>query len=84
LVISCEVRKPSKKCSTGIRERSVTACATAARSWASCAFPEQSSAIPVMRADITSLWSPKIESACVASVRAATWSTKGVSSPAIL
>ncbi len=33
---------------------------------------------------MTSLWSPKIESACVAIVRAATWITAGVSSPAIL
>ncbi len=33
---------------------------------------------------MTSLWSPKIESACVASVLAATWITVEVSSPAIL
>ena len=33
---------------------------------------------------MTSLWSPKIESAWVAIVRAATWMTAGVSSPAIL
>jgi hypothetical protein len=33
---------------------------------------------------MTSLWSPKIDSACVATVRAATCSTHGVSSPAIL
>ena len=39
---------------------------------------------PVARAAITSLWSPKIESACAASERAATWKTAGVSSPAIL
>ena len=39
---------------------------------------------PVARAAITSLWSPKMESACVASVRAATWNTVAVSSPAIL
>lgn len=38
----------------------------------------------MLRADITSEWSPKIDSACVASVRAATWITAGVSSPAIL
>ena len=37
-----------------------------------------------MRALITSEWSPKIDSACVASARAATWNTHGVSSPAIL
>ena len=39
---------------------------------------------PVVRAAITSLWSPKIDSACVAMERAATWMTAGVSSPAIL
>ena len=33
---------------------------------------------------MTSLWSPKIDSAWVAMVRAATWITAGVSSPAIL
>ena len=31
-----------------------------------------------------SLWSPKIDSACVATVRAVTWNTVGSSSPAIL
>ena len=39
---------------------------------------------PVARAAMTSLWSPKMESAWVASVRAATWNTVAVSSPAIL
>jgi hypothetical protein len=39
---------------------------------------------PVERAAITSLWSPKIESAWVAIVRAAMWKTVEVSSPAIL
>jgi hypothetical protein len=33
---------------------------------------------------MTSEWSPKIESACVAMVRAVTCITNGVSSPAIL
>ena len=33
---------------------------------------------------MTSLWSPKIDSAWVAMARAATWITAGVSSPAIL
>ncbi len=37
-----------------------------------------------MRAAITSLWSPKIDSAWVATARAATWITAGVNSPAIL
>jgi hypothetical protein len=39
---------------------------------------------PVWRAAITSLWSPKIDSAWVARARAATCTTAGVSSPAIL
>jgi hypothetical protein len=33
---------------------------------------------------MTSEWSPKIDSPCAASDRAATWNTAGVSSPAIL
>src|SRR6266508_3283404 len=55
-----------------------------AKSCASCTLAEQSMAQPVERQAITSLWSPKIDSACVASVRAAMWKTAGVSSPAIL
>ena len=39
---------------------------------------------PVLRQAITSLWSPKIDKACVATERAAMWKTVGVSSPAIL
>ena len=39
---------------------------------------------PVVRAAITSPWSQKIDRAWVASDRAATWTTPGVSSPAIL
>ena len=45
---------------------------------------EQSIAQPVERPAITSLWSPKIDRACVATDRAATWKTVGVNSPAIL
>jgi hypothetical protein len=59
-------------------------CAIIAMSCASCTLHEASSAKPVVRAAITSLWSPKIDSACVANVRAAMWNTVGVSSPAIL
>ena len=59
-------------------------CAIIAMSCASCTLEEASSAKPVVRAAITSLWSPKIDSACVASVRAAMWNTAGISSPAIL
>ena len=39
---------------------------------------------PVALTPITSWWSPKIDSACVARLRAATWNTVAVSSPAIL
>ena len=81
---SCEVRKPSKKCSTGMRPASVAAEAITAMSCASCTEFEASSAKPVPRVAITSEWSPKIDSACVATARAATWKTVGVSSPAIL
>ena len=81
---SCEVRKPSKKWRNGSRLRSVAAWAIRARSCASWTEPAQSMAHPVERAAITSLWSPKMERAWVATVRAATWITVGVSSPAIL
>ncbi len=64
--------------------RKVAACATRAKSCASCTLEAQSIAQPVVRAVITSEWSPKMLSACVATVRAATWITAGVSSPAIL
>jgi hypothetical protein len=78
------VRKPSKKWRNGTREASVAAWAIAAKSWASCTEPDASIAKPVWRQAMTSEWSPKIDSACVASVLAATCMTKGVSSPAIL
>ena len=50
----------------------------------SCTLPAASIAKPVMRAVITSLWSPKMERACPAMARAETWKTHGISSPAIL
>jgi hypothetical protein len=84
LATSWEVRKPSKKCRNGTREARVAAWATRARSWASWTEPAASIAQPVGRAAITSEWSPKIDRAWVATVRAATWITVGVSSPAIL
>jgi len=84
VLTSCEVRKPSKKCRNGTRQRRVAACATRAKSWASCTEDAHSIAQPVIRALITSEWSPKMLSAWVARVRAATWITAGVSSPAIL
>ena len=81
---SCDVRKPSKKWRKGTRARSVAMWATTAISWASCTEADESIAHPVVRTCMTSLWSPKIDSACVATVRAETWMTAGVSSPAIL
>jgi hypothetical protein len=45
---------------------------------------EQSIANPVVLPNMTSEWSPKIERACVATVRALTWNAVGVSSTAIL
>ena len=62
----------------------VAAWATRAKSIASWTDPDASRAKPVGRAVMTSLWSPKIDRAWVASERAATWTTAGVSSPAIL
>ena len=81
---SCEVRKPSKKCRKGTREVRVAECATRARSWASWTVAEESIAQPAERTAITSEWSPKMERAWVATLRAATWITAGSSSPAIL
>ncbi len=67
-----------------MRARRVATWAITAMSCASCTEADESIAHPVVRACMTSLWSPKIESACVATERAATWMTAGVSSPAIL
>ena len=75
LSISWEVRNPSKKCTNGTLERRVAAWATRAKSWASCTEDAASIAQPVERIAMTSLWSPKIERAWVATVRAATWIT---------
>ena len=84
MAISWEVRKPSKKWRKGTRQASVAVCATQAKSWDSCTEADASMANPVGRHAITSEWSPKIESAWVATVRAATCMQKAVSSPAIL
>ncbi len=62
----------------------VVACATAAKSCASWTSPAQSMAKPVPRHAMTSEWSPKIDNAWVARVRAATWRQNGSNSPAIL
>ena len=67
-----------------MRALSVAACAIAAKSCASWTEPAASMAKPVDRQVMTSDWSPKIDRACVATVRAETCITKGVSSPAIL
>ena len=56
-------------------------CATGARSITSCAFALESIANPVWRQFITSEWSPKMESACVPTVRDATCRTPGRRSP---
>ena len=58
--------------------------ATAARSITSWTLPVASMANPVWRVAITSLWSPKMESACAARLRADTWNTPGNNSPDIL
>ncbi len=67
-----------------MRDSSVAAWAISAISCASCTEFEASSAKPVDRTAITSLWSPKIDRAWVAIEREATWITAGVNSPAIL
>ena len=55
-----------------MRASSVLACAINAMSMTSCTELEKSIAHPVERAAMTSLWSPKIDSACVARDLAAT------------
>ena len=72
LATSWLVRKPSKKCRMGTRLRRVAEWQMAAKSWACWTLSEESIAKPVMRQDITSEWSPKMLSACVASARAVT------------
>ena len=54
VLISCEVRNPSKKCMNGTRDRSVAACASSAASCASCTELEASWAKPAARTAITS------------------------------
>ena len=80
---SWEVRKPSKKWMKGTREFRVEAWAIRAMSITSWMLPAQSSAKPVVRATITSEWSPKMDRAWQATDRAETWNTVGQSSPAI-
>ncbi len=65
----------------GMRDSSEAACAISAISMTACTECDASSAKPVARTAITSWWSPKIDSPCAASARAATWKTVGVSSP---
>ncbi len=67
-----------------MREASVAAWAMHAKSCASCTAFAHSIATPVCRHAITSEWSPKIDSPCVAIVRAVTCIVNGVSSPTIL
>jgi hypothetical protein len=59
-----------KEVQEGHAASSVAAWATIAMSWASCNELDANMAQPVERQDITSLWSPKIDNACVATVRA--------------
>ena len=58
--------------------------ATGLRSMTSCTLPSASMAKPVWRQAMTSLWSPKMFSAWVDTVRAETWNTVGSCSAAIL
>ena len=62
----------------------MAACEIRAKSEASCTLAEPSMPQPVVRQARMSLWSPKMESAWVATARAVTWKTVGWSSPAIL
>ena len=60
---SWEVRKPSKKWRKGTRAFKVAAWAIRAKSWASWTELAASMAQPVVRACMTSEWSPKIDRA---------------------
>ena len=59
-------------------------CEIRAKSMASCTDPPKSMEKPVCRVAMTSEWSPKMDRAWVATVRAAIWITQGSNSPAIL
>ncbi len=63
LFSSCDVRNPSKKNINGTLDSRVAACATSAKSCASWTDAAASIPKPVMRALITSEWSPKIDNA---------------------
>ncbi len=75
------MRNPSKKCRNGTRPSMAARCGTAVRSMTSCTLPSQIIARPVWRHAITSEWSPKMENACVPTVRELTCRTPGSSSP---
>ena len=68
---SCDVLNPSNIFKKGILECNVAEVAIIAISCASCALFPNNIANPVPLTAITSLWSPKIDSACVAKARAA-------------
>ena len=78
----CGTRR--RNAGTGCATASVAACAISAAVMRLLHRADDSMAKPVVRAAMTSEWSPKIDSACVARARAAMWNTVGVSSPAIL
>ncbi len=79
-----DVRHPSKKWQTGRPPSIAARCATRARSIVSCTEADDRYAKPDARVAITSLWSPKMLKAWVASERAPTWKTAGTRFPAIL
>ena len=81
--ISWLVRKPSKKCCTGMCPLIALRCATAPMSMASCTLEEASWAQPIWRQAITSEWSPKMDTDSVATLRAATCMTAGSCRPAM-
>ena len=81
---SCEVRKPSKKLHerhAALQRRRLRDQREIVRLLHRAAGQHGEAAA---RTAMTSVWSPKIDSACVATARAAMWKTVEVSSPAIL
>ena len=84
LLISWDVRKPSKKFMNGTDDRRVAMCEISAISIDSCTLWPDNMAKPVCLVAITSVWSPKIHRACFVTERAATWNTAGFKAPAII
>ena len=84
LLSSWLVLKPSKKCKNGKLPSIALKCEIIDIWYESCTEEEANIQKPVLRVAYISWWSPNIDNAWVAKLRAATWITPGNISPAIL